>query len=464
MSIFLILLLAGILRLPGISQSLWLDEAAQAVMSSAPLSVIWRVDGDFHPPLFHYLLHFWMQLSTAESWMRLLPVIFGVATIYVVYLFALKFFKSEKIARLAALLLAISPYHVWYSQELRSYSLVTFLTMLSTYLIVQKKWRLYLIINVLAFFANYMYIFVIAAQFLFLIFYERKSMKNFIVSQMFLTIAFVFWWPEFYRQLDSGRWLTMVHPEWKNLSSPNFIVAIPLTFAKFIFGRIAFEKNILYLILLFLMLSVTGWIVFHVWKLKKNNGHFLIINLLFPILLAWFVSFWIPLNGPWRLTLVLPFLWLIIAYYIEKINDKHLIYIFITISFFGIFMQNLASKNRKEDWRGAVEFINQNVTNKKKALVVFEFIAPFAPWQWYEKSGIYGVGVVPAKANEKDLNAYLSPALIGKNQIYLFEYFADVTDPNRLVRKYLEARQFKVTDYYEFNNLGFIYEMKRILL
>lgn len=459
--IYLILLLAIILRLPGINQSLWLDEAAQAMMSSSSLSNIGGISGDFHPPLFHYLLHFWLKFSTNEVWMRILPLIFGLLTIYMVYFFAKSFLKSEKAAQLAALLLAAAPYHVWYSQELRSYSLVTFLTLLSVYLFTAKKWKAYGVVNLLAFFSNYVYVFVIASQFIYLVLYDRKLIRRFILSQLLLLGVFIFWWPIFRTQLASGEWLTQVHPEWRSLSSPNFLIAIPLTFAKFIFGRIAFEKNILYIFLIFLMLMSVFVIMIKICCQKTKEGMLLLIQFVLPIVMAWVVSFWIPLNGPWRLIFVLPFLYLLIAYYINSFNDKHLVYIFLTIGFFGIFMQNYLPKNQKEDWRGAVEFINNNIVDKKRALVVFEFISPFAPWQWYEKRGIDAVGAVPLKANEKDLDIYLASMLHGKNKVYLFEYFADVTDPNRLVRKYLEARNFKTTNFYEFNNLGFVYEMRR---
>lgn len=476
--ILVILLLAFILRLPGITQSLWLDEAAQAVMSSAPLSAVWRVDGDFHPPLFHLFLHFWMQLSQSEWWMRLLSVLFGVAAVYLTYRLTMLIFKDKKMAFLSAFLLAVSPYHIWYSQELRSYSLATFLTVLATLFLVKKKWRAYALVNVFGFFANYIYVFSIFSQFTYLAIFENKQLKKILLAQIPLLIAFSFWWPEFTRQLNSGAVLNQVHPEWRNLSSPNFLIAIPLTFAKFIFGRVDFERNIFEVALIGIMLLTVLWIIFRLLKLRDKRNNLVLMNFGVPIILAWFISFCVPLNGPWRLILFLPFLIIAISSYIISFKDKHLIYIFLAISIFGIFMQNYVPKNRKEDWRAAVKFIQSAAQEEyigsrspigvedrlrgndkpKEMLVVFEFIAPFAPWLWYEKSGIDAVGAVPAKANEVDLEKVLRPKLTGKKNVYLFEYFADVTDPNRLVRKYLEARHFKVINFYEFNNLGFVYK------
>lgn len=68
-------------------QSFWLDEASQAMMSQKTVSEIWyQRSGDFHPPLFYLLAHYWMQVSHSEIWLRILPVIFGVVSIYLIYL------------------------------------------------------------------------------------------------------------------------------------------------------------------------------------------------------------------------------------------------------------------------------------------------------------------------------------------------------------------------------------------
>lgn len=459
--IFLILLLAFIVRLVGINQSLWLDEAAQALMSRGNLYDLWTQNADFHPSLFHSLLHFWMKISSNEVFMRLLPVCFGVLSIWVVYSFCQKIF-GEKIARISAYLLAVSPFAVWYSQELRGYSLLVLMSLLSVEMFYEKKWKKYTIVNVLGFFTNYMYVFVIFSEFIFLLLRKNnKDLIKFFKSQILLALAFLFFMPEFLLQIKTASLLTTTLPEWRNLSSPNFLIAIPLTIFKFTAGKIAMSGNFLMIFYAAVVVLTIGYILLKNYLTKSKETMFITVMVFVPLLSAWAVSFFIPINNPPRLIFILPFILISIALFVEKFNDKHLIYIFTIISFFGIFMQNYIPKNQKEDWRGAVDFINKNTVSKKQTLVVFEFGGPFAPWQWYEKNGIDAVGVVPAKANEKDLSIYLSPALPGKKTIYLFEYFADVTDPNRLVRKYLEVRQFKVTNYYEFNNLGFVYEMRR---
>jgi len=131
----LILILALGLRLVNLGQSLWLDEASQATMSQKTISDIWyQRSGDFHPPLFYILTHYWMQINKSEAFLRLLPVTFGVVSVGLIYLI------NKKIGLLAAFFLAINPYHIYYSQEFRSYSMLAMLGILSMYFLVKKKY------------------------------------------------------------------------------------------------------------------------------------------------------------------------------------------------------------------------------------------------------------------------------------------------------------------------------------
>ena len=128
--LILILILGSGLRLIKLDQSFWLDEASQAQLSSMSLSQIWsNRPGDFHPPLFYFLAHYWLQLGRSETWLRLLPISFGILNIAVIYYLA--YAINPKLGLTAAFLLAINPFHVYYSQEFRMYSLLALLGTLS---------------------------------------------------------------------------------------------------------------------------------------------------------------------------------------------------------------------------------------------------------------------------------------------------------------------------------------------
>jgi mannosyltransferase len=459
--IYFILFIAGVLRLIGAGQSLWLDEAAQALMSKSTILDLWTKNADFHPPLFHSLLHFWQIFGSSEIYMRFLPILFGVLSVYSLYMFAKKHF-SLKIAEISAFLLAVSPFAIWYSQELRSYSLLVLLSILSAKFFYEKKWKILMVINVLGFFTNYMYLFVVLAELLFLVSQkEKRAIISFFKSQILLIFSFALFLPEFLIQVRAAIALTSTIPEWKKLSSPNFLIAIPEIIFKLVAGKVAISGNIsigIYAVI------IIGTMVYILYKLafKKTKEVKLIFSLVIvPLISTWIVSFFVPLNNPSRLIFILPFILLGVAYFIEHYNDKHLIYIFAVISFFGIFMQNFVVKNVREDWRGAVNYIQDKestYSDKNKAIVLFEFAGPFAPWTWYSNGKVPAIGAFDGVATGKNFNPALAPALIDKKRVYLFEYFKDVTDSQGLTYKYLEQNGFHVVTFYSFNNLGFIYE------
>ena len=84
-----------------------------------------------HPPLFFILTHQFYPFTKPERDLRILPLIFGVLSIPMIYLLA-RFF-SPGIAVPCAVSLTFMTYHISLSQDGRDYSLTMFLGMLSLY-------------------------------------------------------------------------------------------------------------------------------------------------------------------------------------------------------------------------------------------------------------------------------------------------------------------------------------------
>ncbi len=121
------ILLAFALRVDALAaQSLWNDEGTSVALASLSIEAI--INGaarDIHPPLYYLLLHFWMPFAgNTEYAVRFLSVIAGV--LIVAFVFRIAYFLFDaRVARLAALLAALSPFQVYYSQEARMYIWVT---------------------------------------------------------------------------------------------------------------------------------------------------------------------------------------------------------------------------------------------------------------------------------------------------------------------------------------------------
>ena len=116
------------------AQSLWNDEGTSVALASLSLPAI--IDGaakDIHPPLYYFLLHFWMPfVGNTEYAVRFLSVIAGVLIVAVTFRIA-RFFFDEEVAIIAAFFSAFAPFQVYYSQETRMYVWVTLFAAVSVY-------------------------------------------------------------------------------------------------------------------------------------------------------------------------------------------------------------------------------------------------------------------------------------------------------------------------------------------
>ncbi len=137
MKLGIILFLSLFLRLIGLNQSLWLDEAISANVAKN-YSILEIPNNfsksDFHPPLYYMMLSAWTDIAgESEISLRMPSVIFSMVTIYVVYLMG---------GVGAAALVGFNPLLVYYSQEARMYSMVTMLLILGIYFWQKRKYTL----------------------------------------------------------------------------------------------------------------------------------------------------------------------------------------------------------------------------------------------------------------------------------------------------------------------------------
>lgn len=131
-----ILLLGLFVRIYAIDgQSLWFDEGYSIRMAHlTPPSIISKAASeDFHPPLYYLGLHYWIALfGDSEFSARFPSAVLGIISILMMYKVG-KLLFDKNVGILSSLVLALSVFHVEYSQEARSYSLMAFLTLLSFY-------------------------------------------------------------------------------------------------------------------------------------------------------------------------------------------------------------------------------------------------------------------------------------------------------------------------------------------
>jgi len=158
-------------------KSLWLDEAfsVTAARMSLPefVRTVWW--GEANMALYYLFLRVWLHLGDTEFWLRSLSALLGISTIAATYALG-KRFLSRKVGLVAAALLTVHSFHIRYSQEMRSYTLVTLLVVLSTYAFLgvlevpdrKAFWVLYALFSALAIYAQVLVVFVLSSQWLIL--------------------------------------------------------------------------------------------------------------------------------------------------------------------------------------------------------------------------------------------------------------------------------------------------------
>jgi mannosyltransferase len=124
-----IVLMGGFLRVLLLdSKGMWLDETFSGWMASHSLPDLlqWLVKIDQHPPFYYVLLHYWTALFGVTPYdARLLSALLGAATIPIIYLIGARL-SGAVLGLAAAVLLAVSPFHIYFGQETRMYALLTF--------------------------------------------------------------------------------------------------------------------------------------------------------------------------------------------------------------------------------------------------------------------------------------------------------------------------------------------------
>jgi len=154
---------------------LWLDEACSVLYAHLPAGKFWRLmwKQEGNMVLYYVLLRGWVHVGDTEFLLRLPSAMFAVASIPLLYRLGRDLF-SRTTGLIAAALLTVHWFHIFFSQDARSYALLIFLLLLSSWLFWQlaesperKVYRVsYALVSALAMYAHMFAILIVAAQWL----------------------------------------------------------------------------------------------------------------------------------------------------------------------------------------------------------------------------------------------------------------------------------------------------------
>lgn len=147
-----ILILASILRLWDLTNypaGLNADEAALGYNAYSLLQtgadeygakwpLVFKSFGDYKPGLFvYFIMPFVATLGLTELAIRLPSALFGIATVFAIYLLGTQAFRDKKVGVAAAFLLAITPWHIHFSRGGWESNVATFFMTVGVYLFLR---------------------------------------------------------------------------------------------------------------------------------------------------------------------------------------------------------------------------------------------------------------------------------------------------------------------------------------
>ena len=272
----------------------WANEVLSAIQSEDL-----RTLPDFlfsTPPLMATLLHFWRYLGESDFVFRLFPMVFGLLSIFAIYLVG-KMLFDRKVALISALFLSISPFHIYYSQELRHYSLFAFVSLMSLYFLIRalredrfNLWVGFVIFTSLCLYSHVFSFFtVLSEQIIFLFFWakSRRLIKKWLLCQFLLVLLYLPWLPVLLgKQLPAGAdvlRISMSQPSLRTFYQP---------FKCFSLGYGAIKGQYPFALMLF---GSTLGLSFISFKENRKGLATLWVFLLVPILSAFIISQFSPI-------------------------------------------------------------------------------------------------------------------------------------------------------------------------
>jgi hypothetical protein len=222
----LVLLAAFALRLVRLgAESLWYDETVSVYLAGNPIpELIRHTAGDIHPPGYYLLLRSWLAAGamgtgkaapggfTLEFWSAYLSLGFGVFLVALGFVLGARA-HGHQAGLAAAVVIAFSPFNIWYSQEARMYTVGAALGAVAFYSLLRvseggsgrRWWIAYTVSSVAGMYALYYFAFLlIAVNAWYVVQSLRRSgaraLAPWALSNLAVVILYAPWLPVAWRQ------------------------------------------------------------------------------------------------------------------------------------------------------------------------------------------------------------------------------------------------------------------------
>jgi hypothetical protein len=202
--------LGFVLRVVGVNQSLFGDERyTYAIDTENGLRGVWHqvYTTSITPPLHYFLAWPFVQFGGDRTVLIRVPsLVLGTAMIPLIFVIGRRV-AGSRIGLLAAGILVLSPFAIFYSTEARAYETMTFLVTLSTVALLWATdgkgrgwWVVYAIASCAAVWAHYTAVFVLLAQAVWALWTRPESRRALLIAEAAVVVGYLPWLPGYLHQ------------------------------------------------------------------------------------------------------------------------------------------------------------------------------------------------------------------------------------------------------------------------
>ena len=407
---------------------LWFDEIFSVHAAEHTWNTIWWfVARDLiHPPLFYATLKLWIGVGgDSLLWLRLLPVLFSaMAVIPFVYL-CRELKLPDSVMLLSLTFLALNGSLIKYTQTLRMYSMLMFLSLLSMWLFARyfnrgKSFIWLLIANLLLIYTHYFGWLVVGTEVIAILIFQRIKWRRMLSMSLILLASFVPWMITVFQAARAGSdvgqnisWMS--RPGIREMISFIFDLTEPMYFQASS-GEPASLYRISIPILLIFFTAVVIYLVNWKEDTEKPRVYFVALFVLVPVVVAFILSWLSPYSvwGTRHLIVIYAPAAMLLAYFIVRIPARYArvgaVTLLLLLSGYAIALQVARDSPRYVwcAWNGVADKIRENSDGPVK-IYTFENLIAYHLWFALRDSDSYQVVVVKGVDVRTDDESYFLP-------------------------------------------------------
>ena len=391
-------ILYTVLRVWGLADScLWFDEIFSIHAAEHDWAGLFSFVAQdlIHPPLFYVLLKLWITLGGENLyWLRLLPVLFAVLSLAPFYLLCRELKLRTPAISVALLLLAVNGALIKYSQEIRMYSLLLFISLVSIWLFSRFFYRgkniwLLSLVNILLVYTHYFGWFVIAAELSAIFVFQRIKIRHVLIMLGIDLVAFVPW---LWAVWDAARSGADVAQNIGWIEAPGFRSIFDLVLD--LVEPIYFQQSStdasshLFITLPLLLIAAGAAIIYAAGSKDRDDGKALVLMLvlsLVPVLSAFVLSWLFPVSiwGSRHLIIVFAPVSIAFALLLTDIEAKAIRYALLGSVFVAAtaaFVIKVRTPKPEFIWCAWEKAAPQITANGTRELYVFEDLTAYHLW------------------------------------------------------------------------------------